>query len=97
MSDSKHIEAILTIADREMARPDWHDRCGVFRALLEQAMPFLREMSEDLRDKETALALLRRELEIAESNASERSDPASNADVDEEIRTLRSKIAQVTT
>ena len=41
------------------------------------------------------LELLRRELAIAESNATERSDPASNMDNDECIRVLREKIAEL--
>jgi len=90
MSVAKHLDAILTIADRELAREDWHDRGGVFRALLEQALPYLRQ----LRERAHGLDILRRELAIAEANASERSDPASNADVDEDIRRLRSLIQQ---
>jgi hypothetical protein len=90
MSTLRHLDAILTIADRELARDDWHDRGGAFRALLDQAMPYLRQ----LRDREHALDVLRRELAIAESNASERSDPASNAENDDEIRRLRAVIEQ---
>ena len=91
MSVTQHLDAILTIADRELARDDWHERGGAFRALIDQALPYLRH----LRDRSHRLDALRRELAIAEANASERSDPASNADVDDEIRTLRSKIAEV--
>ena len=42
-----------------------------------------------------AVELLRRELAIAESNASERSDPASNEENDECIRVLRAKLADI--
>ena len=90
MSDAKHIAAILTIADRELARNDWHDRVGVFHALLDQARPYLRQ----LRDRELGLDVLRRDLAIAESNASESSDPASNQENDEEIARLRAAIAR---
>jgi hypothetical protein len=62
----------------------------VFRALVDQALPYLRQ----LRDREHGLNVLRRELAIAESNASERSDPASNADNDEDICRLRALIQQ---
>ena len=46
--------------------------------------------------KLAGIELLRRELAIAESNASERSDPASNQENDECIRLLRAKIAELT-
>jgi hypothetical protein len=90
MSAARHLDAILTIADLELARDDWHERGGVFRALVDQALPYLRQ----LRDREHGLNVLRRELAIAESNASERSDPASNADNDEDICRLRALIQQ---
>ena len=90
MSAAQHLDAILTLADRELARDDWHERGGIYHALLDQALPYLRQ----LRDRERGLDVLRRELEIAEANASERSDPASNADADEDIRRLRSLIQQ---
>ena len=90
MSDATHIESILRIADIEVAREDWHDRCGVFYALLSQSIPFLRR----LRDIEARRESLREQLHEAERNASERSDPASNQENDEEIARLRALIAR---
>ena len=90
MSEAKHLDAILTIADRELARDDWHGRGGVFYALLVQSVPYLQRM----RDRAHGLEMLRRELATAEANASERSDPGSNADVDQDIRRLKALIQQ---
>jgi hypothetical protein len=95
MSDFSHIEAILTLAEREVIghEPSQH-RCGVYYALLQESLPYLRELLTHAKAKAEGLAVLRRELEIAESNASERSDPASNEENDAEIRRLREVIAR---
>lgn len=90
--DPQHIEAILTIATRELERVSWRCRCGAWRSLLEQSMPFLREMAKDLRDREADIEKLRRKIAVAESNASERSDPGSNEENDETILKLRDAI-----
>jgi len=89
MSDTKHIEAILTIAEREMNSGEY--RAGVLNALLEQSLPYLRRQLQ----AEKTLEIVRQQLAEAESNASERSDPASNADLDDLVRTLRSLIAKL--
>jgi len=89
MSDAKHIEAILTIAEREIESSEY--RAGVLNALVEQSLPYLRRQLA----AEKTLEVVRRELADAESNASERSDPASNQEADDLIRTLRSLIAKL--
>jgi hypothetical protein len=88
MSDAKHIGAIITLAERELSEGDWTHRAGVMSALLQESLPYLRRQLV----REQELDVLRRELAIVESNASERSDPASNAENDEEIRRLRTLI-----
>ena len=93
MSDIRHIEAIVTLAEKELSPGEWSHRAGVLSALLCESLPFLREYSEHLKSKAARLAVLRRELEIAESNATERSDPASNEENDAEVRRLREAIA----
>jgi hypothetical protein len=64
-------------------------------ALVEAALPFLRTLRDAEMKKAAAVEILRQELAIAESNASERSDPASNEENDECIRVLRAKLAEV--
>ncbi len=94
MSDIRHIEAIVTLAEKELSQGEWSHRAGVLSALLRESIPFLREYAEILAAKAAGLAVLRRELEIAESNATERSDPASNEENDAEVRRLREVIAR---
>jgi len=48
MNDVRHLEAVVTLAESELAIREWHDRAGVYRALLEHAMPFLKQMLADL-------------------------------------------------
>ena len=95
MSDLKELQAIIVLAEKEMSRIDWADRNGASHALLEAALPHLRELADIRSKRATAADILRRELAIAESNASERSDPASNEENDECIRVLRAKLAEV--
>lgn len=95
MIDIRELDAIITLAEKETTRGDWHERGGAMHALLEAALPFLRKLRDAQIKKAAAVAILRQELAIAESNASERSDPASNADVDEEIRIIKAKLAHV--
>jgi len=76
------IDAILTLADRELAKEE--QGLGTLRALLTECLPLLRE----LRRRDVLLARLR----DAEAGSGERSDPASNADMDEEIARLRKEV-----
>jgi hypothetical protein len=94
VSDIVHIEAILKLADSALSHGTTQDRCGVYSALLSESLPFLRELVESKRRRAEGLAVLRRELELAESNATERSDPASNEENDAEVRRLRELICQ---
>jgi hypothetical protein len=95
MSDIIHIEALLMLADREVVGHEpVPQRCGSYYALLHESLPYLRELLEHKKAKAAGLAVLRRELEIAESNATERSDPASNEENDAEVRRLREVIAR---
>jgi len=90
MSDIRHIEAILTLADRELATPsEMAGKAGIYFALLDQAVPFLRELLEVKKAKAEKIAAVRQQLAIAESNCSERSDPASNEENDAEVTRLR--------
>lgn len=95
MTDLRALNAIITLADRELSRDDWQDRSGALRVLLEESMPYLRGVADRLRETHEALAILRRELALAESGSGERSDPASNADRDEEVAILKAKIAEL--
>jgi hypothetical protein len=89
------LDAIITLAEKEKTRGDWHARGGAMHALLEAALPFMRTLRDAEIKKAAAVEILRQELAIAESNASERSDPASNEENDECIRVLRAKLAEV--
>jgi hypothetical protein len=91
----KELQAIITLAEREMSRIDWTDRNGASHAILEAALPHLRELAGIHAERAAAADILRRELAIAESNASERSDPASNQENDECIRVLRATLSHV--
>lgn len=51
MNDVRHLEAVVTLAESELAIREWHDRAGVYRALLEHAMPFLKQMLADLAEQ----------------------------------------------
>jgi hypothetical protein len=95
MIDIMELNAIITLAEKETTRGDWHTRGGAMHALLEAALPFLRTLRDAEIKKAAAVEILRQELAIAESNASERSDPASNEENDESIRVLRAKLAEV--
>jgi hypothetical protein len=44
-----HLQALVRLADIELERNEWGDRTGVFRALLGEAMPYLRNLVFDLR------------------------------------------------
>ena len=55
----------------------------------------MKKLSGIQAERAAAADILRRELAIAESNASERSDPASNEENDEQIRVLRAKLSEV--
>jgi hypothetical protein len=87
MSNTKHIEAILTIAEREFDSEE--RRAGILSALLEESIPYLKRQLQ----AEKTLDFVRQQLAEAESNATERSDPASNEDLDDLIRTLRTLIS----
>jgi len=87
MSNTKHIEAIITIAEREFDSEE--RRAGILSALLEESIPYLKRQLQ----AEKTLDFIRQQLAEAESNATERSDPASNEDLDDLIRTLRTLIS----
>ena len=87
MSNTKHIEAIITIAEREFDSEE--RRAGILSALLEESIPYLKRQLQ----AEKTLDFVRQQLAEAESNATERSDPASNEDLDDLIRTLRTLIS----
>lgn len=76
------IDAILTLADAELAKEE--QRVGVMRALLSESVELLR----DMRRTESLLVRLRQ----ARAGNSERSDPAANADSDEEIARLEQEV-----
>lgn len=44
----KHLEALVRLADIELERDEYVSRSGVYRALLDSAMPYLRNALLDL-------------------------------------------------
>lgn len=76
------IDAILTLSELELAKEE--QSVGVLRALMSESVELLR----DMRRTESLLARLRH----ARAGNSERSDPASNADADEEIARLEREV-----
>ncbi|NDD77840.1 MAG: hypothetical protein EBZ43_10480 [Betaproteobacteria bacterium] len=88
----KHIEAIVTMAEREVSRAISPERSGVYFALLEQALPYLRNLLGHERECDERLRRLQSHLKVAEMSCGERSDPASNQDNDADVRRLRSEI-----
>lgn len=46
-TDRKLLEAVITLADRELEKfPHDADRAGALRALLREAMPFLKQLRD---------------------------------------------------
>lgn len=43
-----HLQALVDMAIAEVERDDWHDRAGALRALLEGALPYLRDVLTEL-------------------------------------------------
>ena len=78
----KLIDAVLLLGYRELAKDE--QSVGVLRALLSEALPMLSQ----LRQREVLLMQLRE----AEAGSGERSDPASNQEIDEEIERLRKEL-----
>lgn len=39
----RHLEAVLRLAEVELQRDDYTDRTGIYRALLSESVPYLRD------------------------------------------------------
>ena len=46
-----HLRALVHLADVEFQREEYADRSGIYRALLSQAMPYLRSALKDMRER----------------------------------------------
>lgn len=53
-TDLRLLNAVLVLADRELAKTDWQDRTGALRALLSEAVPFLKQLRDLACDEVTA-------------------------------------------
>ena len=42
--DTRYLEAVVCLAEKELSRSDSHERAGALRTLLSEALPFLKNV-----------------------------------------------------